>query len=271
MSAQDKAAERDTLILQLGQLIAPITVLAEKSPSPNSIEYRVTAAKFRQDFAHWRVEAGKFVVIGDVEFGHELNDITVFPSRFLNEISALANASSKDDNAKQVELRKSLERCKKMTLDAINKVPIAFEPELLAAATPFSTYLKIRDAMGTATRRIHYFDRYLDADFFPLYLRDKDRSLEIRLVTTHGNVDYGVINVAAVSKLAEQEFTDYQLIESQSNDLHDRNLRIDDNIFHLGPSLSDAGQRPTNFTPADNSAAAHTILDGLITNGTIVT
>lgn len=271
MSDQDKVAERDTLILQLGLLLKSITVLADKSSPPNSTEYRVAVATFRQDFARWRAEAGQFAVVGGVEFGHELQDIVLGPKRLVGEIANLAKASSMDDNAKQAELRNFIKQCQKDTLDAINQVPIALEPELFAAGTPFSTYLKIRDAMGTATRRIHYFDRYLDANFFPLYLRDKDRSLEIRLVTTHGKADCGVVNVTAVSQLVGQEFTDYQLVESQPSKLHDRNLRIDDNIIHLGPSVSDAGQQPTNFTLADNSPSAHAILDDLITNGTIVT
>lgn len=271
MSDQDKAAEQSTLILQFGMLLRPVKELADKSPPPNSTEYRVATATFAQDFARWRAEAGQFVVVGGVTFGHELNDILSGPKRLFSEIARLAKASPVDDNANQAELRISLEQCQKETLDAINQVPIAWEPQLLEASTPFSTYLKIHDAMGTAIRRIHYFDRYLDVDFFHLFLRDKDRSLEIRLVTTLGDANSGVVNVAAVSKRAAKEFTDYQLVQSQSSDMHDRNLRIDDNIFHLGPSVKDAGQQPTNFTPADNSASAHAILDDLITNGAIVT
>jgi len=271
MNTQDKAAEHQMLILKFGMLLEPINKLAHKSPPPNSKEYRVAAAKFQQDFGHWRGEVQPFVAIGDVYFDNEYNEIVRGPGSLLGEIGRLAKVSPGDDNAKQAQLRKFLEQIQKETLGAISQVPIDWEPQLLEAATPYSTYLKINDAMGTATRRIHYFDCYLKADFFDLYLRYRDRSLEIRLVTTRGKADYGVVNVAAVSKLAAQEFTDYRLVQCQSSDMHDRNLRIDDNIFHIGASVKDAGQKPTNFTPADNSAAAHGIFDDLINNGTIVT
>ncbi|MDH3378859.1 MAG: hypothetical protein OEQ39_18185 [Gammaproteobacteria bacterium] len=271
MTVQDKAAERSILILELGRMLAPVAALAEKWPAPSSTEYRVTTARFHQDYDRWRTAAAQFVIVDGVYFGYELDEILRCPRDLLGEIARLAKASSVDNDAKQAELRTHLEQCKKDTIDAVDQVPITWQPHLLAADTPFSTYLKIRDAMGTAVRCIHYFDRYLDSDFFTLYLRDKDRSLEIRLVTTHGNANYGVVNVAAVSNLVAQEFNNYKLIQSQPSDMHDRNLRIDDNIFHLGASVSDAGQQPTNFTPADSGPSAHAILDDLIANGTEIT
>lgn len=124
--------------------------------------------------------------------------------------------------------------------------------------------------MGTAAHRIHYFDRYVNEEFFRLYLRDLDRSLEIRLVTTKGNQDFGVDNLLPVSGLVAQEFSNYQLIECHHTNLHDRNLRIDDNIFHLGASLKDAGRHPMNFSLADSSAQAHQILDDVMGGGTVV-
>ena len=52
--------------------------------------------------------------------------------------------------------------------------------------------------------------------------------------------------------------------------MHDRNLRIDERIFHLGTGASGAGQPPTNFCLADSTAAAHGILDQLITVGSVI-
>jgi hypothetical protein len=142
--------------------------------------------------------------------------------------------------------------------------------ELLAAQTPFSVYLKLRDVIGTAKKRVHLFDRYLDSDFYDLYMRSLPRSLEIRLVTTKGKPNFGVTNVLAVSRLAAGEFTDYQLIQCDAADMHDRNLRIDDLIFFLGPSVKDAGDHPTNFSVTDGSPSAHAVLDSVLTKGTIV-
>jgi len=130
--------------------------------------------------------------------------------------------------------------------------------------------LNIRDTIGTAKRRVHYFDRYLDTEFFHLYLRDLNRGLEVRLVTTKGNASFGVTNVLSVSRLAAGEFANYQLIECLAADLHDRNLRIDEMVFFLGTSIKDAGSQPTNFSPADSTAAGHAVLDGIMATGTVI-
>jgi hypothetical protein len=124
--------------------------------------------------------------------------------------------------------------------------------------------------MATATRRIHYLDRYLDTDFFHLYMRDLNRGLEIRLSTTKGKASYGVANVSSVSRLAAVEFANYQLIECMPADLHDRNLRVDDFVFFLGPSAKDAGTQPTNFSPADDSPMGHAVLDAIMARGCVV-
>ena len=153
---------------------------------------------------------------------------------------------------------------------AVNRVPIEWSPQLLAEQTPFSTALRIRDAMRRATSRVHLFDRYLDASVFELYVRELDRAIEIRLVTTHGRPDFGVENLLTLSRLAASEFRNYQLIECTSADMHDRNLRVDDQVFSLGPSVKDAGKRPTNFLLGDCSPAGHQLLDDILAKGKLI-
>jgi hypothetical protein len=127
--------------------------------------------------------------------------------------------------------------------------------------------MSIRDAMMTARSRIHYFDRYLSADFFPLYMRDLSRAIEIRLVTTAGDNDFGVQNVGPLAKLAAVEFGNFQLIRCEPSDMHDRNLRIDNNIFFLGPSVNAAGRSPTNFALSDSTPKGHLVLDAILSKG----
>jgi hypothetical protein len=115
--------------------------------------------------------------------------------------------------------------------------------------------------------RLHYFDRYLKADFFTLFLATVGRGVSVRLVTTAGNTSYGVAAVTAVSRLACQEFHDFKLIEVNSRDVHDRNLRVDDRIFQLGPGVDRAGFALTNFGPAESSEGAHRAFDQIIGRG----
>lgn len=97
-----------------------------------------------------------------------------------------------------------------------------------------------------------------------------DNTVSIRLVTTAGNKQYGVTAVAAVSNLARQQFADYRLIQVAPTDLHDRNLRVDDLIFSLGPGVDRAGMALTNFGPSDSSLGTHNEFDRIIAGGRVV-
>ncbi|MCI0558427.1 MAG: hypothetical protein MN733_08020 [Nitrososphaera sp.] len=267
MEEADKAAERSTLIRKFGRLLAPIHDLTEKPTPPTSTEYQVATARFEQDYHQWGAEVNQFVIVGGVTFRHAGHDITEGARDIINSLTRLARSAPSEPSAKQSELAAILRQSEKETLAAINQVPIEWAPRLLEEQTPFSTCLKIRDAIGTAKHRIHYFDRYLDSDFYDLYLRAIDRALEIRLVTTKGNKNYGIANVILISKLAAQEFANYQLIECTPTDIHDRNLRIDDMIFFLGTSINDAGKYPMNFSPGDSTPNSHNILDKILEKG----
>ena len=151
-------------------------------------------------------------------------------------------------------------------LDLVERVPAAWEPEIFAANTPFTAYLRLREAIAQVRSRIHYFDRYLGPEFFDLFLADLDRQIQIRLVTTK----LGVERVLAVSRLARAEFSDYQLVQATPGDFHDRNLIVDDRVFSLGPGAERAGAQLTNFGPADSSPAAHSALTSVLQAGTPV-
>ncbi len=241
--------------------------LGPPAPGP---EYRLLEAKLYPDLQAWVRESQQFARFGDYSFNIEVNHVIGIAKGIVRQTGHLAEHFPDDDQRRQESLQRYVQRCEKEIIDAIDKIPIEWESQLLAAGTPLSTHLKIADAIGTARTRVHYFDRYLDPDFFPLYLRSLDRSVEVRLVTTRGNANFGVQAVSCVASLAAQEFGDFRLIELSPRDMHDRNLRIDQRVFHLGTSTNDAGSKPTNFALADSSDSANSILDGMIANGTVV-
>jgi hypothetical protein len=253
--------------------MAPIFELADRSTPPKPAEFRVAAARLKAEFSNkFNGELRRFMTLGETPFDREAKDIRNAVIALVKELEKMAEFAQLSPDEMQKELRvKALPRCRKVTLNVIDTMPIEWTPQLLESQTPLTVYLKLCDAIGTATTRVHYLDRYLNVDFHPLYLRHIDRSIEIRLVTTAGNNNYGVANVRAESRLAQAEFASYQLIQVNAADMHDRNLRIDDTIFYLGPSVSHAGNHPTNFSPADSSPSAHAILDGIIAHGSVVT
>jgi hypothetical protein len=145
----------------------------------------------------------------------------------------------------------------------LSHVPVDWQPEIFAANTPFTAYLRIRQAIVTATRRLAYFDRYLKPEFYTLFLSEVRRSLTVTLVTTA----QGIRDVAAVSALAAREFTSYQLVEVDPSAMHDRNLIVDDQVFSLGPGIDRAGVALTNFGPSDSSQRARDEFDAIIAGG----
>ena len=203
MTEKDKAAQRSMLIFQLGKLLAPLFELAEKTPAPTAAEYQIASARGLPDADdRWSAEVNQFATIGDVWFGHIARDIMREPHNLLYGMPEMARGIA-DDTSRQADFRARLTTCRDQALAAIDLVPIEWTARLHEAQTPFSVYLKFRDAVMTAKRRVHYFDRYLDTEFFPLYMRDLSRSIEVRLVTTRGRANSGVVNVLAVSRLQQ--------------------------------------------------------------------
>lgn len=179
-------------------------------------------------------------------------------------------AHENDPNRVKERVENEVERARDKFFEYIGRIPIEWEPVVFEANTPFTSYLRIKESIVTVKYRLDYFDRYLKPDFFQLFLASVDKTVPIRLVTTAGNAEYGVASVAAVSNLARQEFADYQLIEVAHTHLHDRNLRVDDQIFTLGPGVDRAGMALTNFGPSDSSAEAHNAFDQIIAGGRVV-
>lgn len=260
----DKAQQKNRLIMEFGLLLAPLKELAARETPPRQVEYIRALAPFEDVPRVWAEHAHLFAQgMGVIEeslvhiFGKTFMDLRFSLGYPIMSLGML-----------QEMLRRQVTRLEEDFLKLIEIVPLDWELSLSAGQTPFTFYMHVLDAVSMARNRLHYFDRYLKPEFFDLYLRNVPRNLEIRLVTTAGKGNYGVQGVLAISELVRQEFSNYQLIQVAPVDMHDRNLRIDDQVFTLGTSAVDAGRQPTHFGAVD--ASAHTVLDGLLSKGTII-
>ncbi len=271
-SINKKAQQRNQLIMEFGILIQPFVELVESSEPPPISKYRIARAKVQAGDPAWRKSVRLFTTFADDIFMHsEYQKISHVNEFFLRNIRDYLE-SDIEFNSLQSILVNELEDLRENFFKYLSGVPIDWEPEIFPANTPFTSYLKIKDAISHAEGRIHYFDRYLKVAFYETFLRNVDRDIEIRLVTTPGkrNKDFGVIGVQAISELVRQEFTNYQLVEVSPHEIHDRNLRVDNLMFSLGPGIDRAGLALTNFGPADSSPRAHAQLDSIISSGTII-
>ncbi|MFC1552487.1 hypothetical protein ACFL6P_07985 [Candidatus Latescibacterota bacterium] len=268
-----KAQQREQLIMEFGILIQPFVDLTAKSSPPEISDYRIARAKVQAGDSQWRLIAKDYCTFADDVFMHEeYQKISHVNERFISFISPHIDGlkGSRTLASLQSLCESALSKLRENFIKYISEVSVNWEPEIFAANTPFTAYLRIKDSLSSVNERLHYFDRYLKVEFYEIFLRNIDRNIEIRLVTTSGNSNYGVSSVRAVSDIVKQEFTNYQLIEVSPNDLHDRNLRVDDSVFNLGPGIDRAGIALTNFNPADNSTEALVAFDAIIGTGNII-
>ena len=274
-----KAYQRNQLICEFGILMQPLEDLSRAEQPPSLQEYRIAIAKVQAGDSAWRELAKEFTTFApDIFFSQEYQDISHVPERCLRALRDKMDESEIgifnigiDSSVKlHEEFRKNLTNFRNRLFEYIDRIPIDWEPVVFEANTPFTSYLRIKEAIVSVKHRVHYFDRYLKPEFFTLFLSLVERTISVRLVTTAGNAQYGVASVFAISRLVEQEFSDYRLIEVAPNDLHDRNLRVDDQIFNLGPGVDRAGIALTNFGPSDSSSTAHDALDRLVASGRVV-
>lgn len=268
-----KSAQRDKLIYEFGILVQPIKELARQDKTPSIANYRIAVAKVRSGDPEWRKQVKEFTIFApDVFFNQEYQRLSHVPERFWNKLGPALNDPWFQEHPDSLH-QKFITHVASMDtefLDCLNQIPINWEPVIFEANTPYTAYLRIKEVLTVVIQRFHYFDRYLKPDFFDLFLRIVNRDVSVRLVTTAGSGNYGVKAVSAISQLACKEFSDYQLIEVDPSKIHDRNIRVDNLIFSLGPGVAQAGMALTNFGPSGNSAAAHAAFDQIIADGRIV-
>lgn len=271
--ANEKPAQKTQLIYEFAILFQPLEELVRAKQPPSLNEYRLAVAKIQAGDSVWRDRVKQFTTFAsDIFFAAEFQDISHVPElcwRHLQDV--LKDPSNQSDPVRLREGVKALvDIAQSNFFNFIERIPITWEPVIFQANTPFTSYLRIQESVASVRHRLHYFDRYLKPDFFRLFLAGVDSSVSIRLVTTSGNPTFGVAGVAAVANLCRQQFDDFQLIQVEPRDLHDRNLRVDDHIFSLGPGVDRAGMALTNFGPSESSPEAHEQFDNVIAAGSIV-
>lgn len=269
----ERQREKFELTIKFGLLLQPLVEMVAKGEHSTSAEWQIALAKVNGGEGSWNKSIQQFCrlssdIFYDIQYremvripilcrkaiSQHLEKQTYFLSSEIQEVISLAYIQGELDKAKN-SFYKSLK-----------SIPIDWEPEIFAANTPFASYLKIKQAITPAKTRLYYFDRYLKKEFFDLFLANVDRNIKVRIVTT----TKGVNEVRIVSKLVNIEFKDYELIEVDRRQIHDRNLWVDDQNFALGPGVDGAGMALTNFDPADSSPEAFAQLEAVIASGQVV-
>jgi hypothetical protein len=235
-----KAIQLD-LLYQVGVLLAPVDKVVA-SPEDYSASER---AKIRAQFS-----ANADALFGrclkfcrpepDTDYAAEFADI----SSSLRRIRKLVEGRFTTAPA---EVGPDIERERRLLQEAILAVPAETNSVVYEAGTPYTTHLRIRELCAGARKRLLFVDRYLTASIFHRYIDNPAPGLQVVLLTwpraSHqGKAIQRFDELLDVSRLYAQERPDhYRLLVNHA--IHDRYVWADEQLFHVGGSLKDAGDR----------------------------
>lgn len=247
---------REELYFLIGLAIGPLQAAYDDGvTSPQRIA--VLRARFESDQPNFVRKATEFCTVGSHVFRTELGWIVKEFTDLIHFVAAFEHEPNRSQAPHFLanQLGKLRER--------INRVPVELPSDILGA-TPFQSYLLIRTLVSSALTRVEIFDPFLGQEVFDRYLPPIAPGVLVTLVT-----DTRILRdtkrrdrILAVSSLyAMERGTAYRILTA--NQFHDRHLRVDDQVFHLGGSLKDAGKNaPFTITQVMESAAG-TALDRL--------
>jgi hypothetical protein len=117
--------------------------------------------------------------------------------------------------------------------------------------TPYDAYKNIKEIISLATKKLIVVDPYVDGTVVTL-LENVQPGVEIQVLTQNMQGDF---------KLAVQKFTHQREKAAQGSvevrqdkgGFHDRFIVADDNFFHLGASIKDAGTKVCAINEIEDS------------------
>ena len=264
----DKPQQKNRLHIEFGMCLRPLLALIQQPTLPTPTDYQKVLALLRQEETLWCNHAGAFGTIDGIFFSSTADHLrSVFGSLTSFRYELVQPARANDLQGLRNEFEQVVAAIEAKFNYLVNMIPLDWHVTLSEAERPFTFYMQVLDAISGVRQRFHYFDRYLKPEFYELYLRNLDRDLEIRLVTIEGNNQHGVKSVLPTSNLFKKEFRNYKLIQVTKADIHDRNLRVDGQVFTLGTSAPDAGLQPTHFGLVAN---ADQKLDLIMSRGLVI-
>jgi hypothetical protein len=280
MTSNDVQRLKNDLLVEFGLFLAPLEELVRSTPAPTVDQCRSAVRRYIEGQSAWSAAVRKFrkqisypnLPPGFLDLFHLDYEITG-PTPYTTSAHLYAISGQIDVPSILASLNETLKKMRAKVYAHLDAIPVVWEAEVFKGTSPLAVYFRIKEVMGTAKTRIDYADRYMKDDIFPLYLRDLDRGLSIRLITKRGDNTHGVTHLHPVAILAKAEFRAFELIEVSPKNMHDRKLRVDDQIFVIGSGVSTGGKPPeyaNEFAPADSSPTGHAEFDAVIASGTVV-
>jgi hypothetical protein len=233
--------EQANLIRKLGAFFAPIEHLVA---NPDLYDDQTRARVFARAFVERDELANSVSRFVEGEPGHRY---LIQNSKFHAALNCFVGTVLHNNDTSS--LQDALEKCTPLMQEAILEVPVEGVSGILDARSPFTAYCKLKDICCATLQKLIWTDRYFDASVFHRYLREVRAAAGVTLVT----LDPTKLT-SAKDKARHAEFTDvsrlyaaergphsYRLVAHP--DFHDRWLRCDAQLYALGGSVKDAGQK----------------------------
>jgi hypothetical protein len=261
---KSRIEQREDLIYSLATLVDPIKRLIA-SGEDFLPQVPFVRSQFLKEALIFRNQVEAFCVVGGLTFSTEIDEILRTLSGFSGIFDMVRNPDNWGAKAQEAFVRR-LEHTKYL----IRSVPCDDPDEILPAASPFQSYHRLRPIFASVGTRLHLFDPYLDASVYHRYLAEVPDNVPIVVVTGEDNMTAsGKRNtrrrreIVVVSELfAAERPTTYRLLVSSA--LHDRHVRADSTIYHLGGSIKDAGAKAPFTLSKQSSPMTDASLDVIV-------
>jgi hypothetical protein len=263
MPNRSQAEKRDELLIELGFLADPIRRLID-SPNYRQVLPFVEAQWVREIDGLYMPRLHEFVKECGLASSQEHTNAH-------NAIYNLREAFRRLRDSEDVGSAKSyFHELLGKAKDAVRSLPCHDVGQILPGLSPLSTYRRLLSICRAAKKRVDLFDPYLDKAVYLLYFDDVEPLVQITVVASEGTMKDTARRdrIVAVSELlAIQRPNTYQLRVTSKQ--HDRHLRADDEILHLGGSVKDAAKSaPYTISNLDAVQSNHSFLDDIVATAT---
>lgn len=253
--------------MELGFVLdAPRRLLYDASnPNPSVTKLALVQSQYARELSDWVSSRFRpFITINGSEIAHFWNTV----------MGACHTVSNILLGQERIEQKKSrFEAAVSEIRAAIRSIPADDPDVMVPPKSAFVAFRGLHAICATAATRLHLFDPYLDAQTFLLYFPDVSDVVELKVVSdqtillpspTDRKRTFQRDRIVATSEiLASERPSNYHFLMVPS--IHDRHVRADNKIFHLGGSVAHASLKDYySITETDGNPALHATLDGII-------
>jgi len=223
-----------------GELIAPLDDLVKNSNSQNQQTRAKASAKFSHDKPVFLATLNIFC---NGESGHVY---AVESAAITAKLNGFSNSLISFRDEEEI-LKDKLQELKKSVLSSIVAIPCEIDSEVLEAGSPFTAYVKLKSIIETAVNKVIFIDPYMAPTIVNRYFNLVSENTQVTVITKfrRGRTEFD--DFLSLSKLYANQVGSEKYTLKFHDTNHDRYLQCDDDVYHLGGSLKDAGDK-SSFT-----------------------